>query len=217
MTAPASVLIADGQPATRLGIRIALQRDGLWVVAEEGDARRAVATACARGVDVCLLDVGLPGGGIAAAAEIASSLPHTLVIMLAATSSEDDLLAALRAGAVGYLPKDIGPVPLARAVNGALRGEAPLPRRLAARVVEELHARGGQRRVQASDGELVTLSPRESLVLQMLRRGLTTRQIADRLEISPVTVRRHASEAAHRLRVPDRDAALALMRPPGSP
>jgi DNA-binding NarL/FixJ family response regulator len=211
------VLVADAQPAARLGTRAAIERAGMVVVAEASDADGAVRAARRERADVCLVDAGLPGGGVAAAGTIATSLPGSVVIVLAAVSSEDELLAALRAGAVGYLLKDIGPAQLARAVRGALHGEAPLPRALAACVVEELRTRSGTRRVQASDGALVTLSPRETTVLALLRRGLTTRQVAQRLGVSPVTVRRHASDAAHRLGVHGRDAALALTRRPGAP
>lgn len=217
MSAAPRVLVADGQPATRLGMRVALERDGQAVVAEAGTADEAVAAAERVAADVCLVDVALPGGGVAAVSRLAAALPAAVVIVVAAQACEDDLLAALRAGAAGYLLKDIGPSQLARAVRGALAGEAPLPRALAARVIEELRARDGARRLPGADGAPVTLSPREAHVLGLLSRGLSTREVAQRLEISPVTVRRHASHAARRLGVPDRDAALALVGRWGGP
>lgn len=211
MSAAPRVLIADGQPATRLGMRVALERDGQRVVAEAGSGAEALAAARRTGADVCLVDVVLPGGGVATIGRLAAALPAAIVIALAAHACEDDLLAALRAGAAGYLLKEIGPRELARTVRGALAGEAPLPRTLAARVVEELRARDGARRVPGADGARVTLSPREARVLGLLARGLSTREVARRLAISPVTVRRHAADAAHRLGVADRAAALALL------
>lgn len=204
------VLLADRQPVTRLGIRIALEHGGVAVVAEAADARGAARAVHANTVDVCLLDVGLPGGAIAATGEILRVAPHVRVIVLAARRSDEELLAALRAGAVGYLLKDIPPASLVRAVHGVLNGEAALSRTLAARVVEELQTRGGTRRVRTRDGAVVTLSPREGVVLELLRRGLTTKQIAVRLGVSPVTVRRHLSSSIHRLGAADREAALRL-------
>lgn len=210
---PVRVLLADQQPVARLGARIALEQGGVVVAAEAVDRQEAVAVARRLAVDVCLLDVDLPGGAIAAVADIAGTTLRTRVIILAARRSDDDLLAALRAGAVGYLLKDIGPLQLVRAVRGAQRGEAPLSRVLVARVVEELQIRSGSRRVRLDDGSVVTLSPRESAVLELLRRGLTTKQIADRLGVSPVTVRRHLSMTAQRLGADGRDAALQLTSP----
>ncbi|MDO8212479.1 response regulator transcription factor [Conexibacter sp. CPCC 206217] len=204
------VLLADGQPVTRLGLRIALEHDGLAVVAEAVDARGATVAAQHHAIDVCLLDAGLPGGAISTVAEISARCPRARIVLLAARHSDDELLAALRAGAVGYLLKDIAPAPLARAVRGAARGEAPLSRTLVARVVEELQTRGGARRVRLSDGAVVTLSPRESASLELLRRGLSTKQIAQQLGVSPVTVRRHLSTSVRRLGASDRDAALRL-------
>lgn len=212
MTDVTRLLLADEQPVTRLGIRMALEHGGITDVWEAVDAAGAIALARRRQVDVCLLDVGLPGGAIAAAATIAAAVPRTRVIMLAARRADDELIAALRAGAIGYLLKDIGPAELVRAVRGALHGEAPLPRALTARVVEELQTRSGARRVRAADGAVVTLSPREASVLELLRRGLTTKQIAQRLGVSPVTVRRHLSSTARRLGAADRAAALELTR-----
>ncbi|MBB4663958.1 response regulator [Conexibacter arvalis] len=217
MSDPLRVLLAERQPITRLGIRMALERDGITSVVEASDAAGALACARQCQVDVCLLDVGLPGGALAAVAAIAAAAPRTRVIMLAARRADDELIAALRAGAIGYLLKDIGPDELVRAVHGAVHGEAPLSSELTARIVEELQTRSGARRVRAADGAVVTLSPREASVLELLRRGLTTKQVADRLGLSPVTVRRHVSATAHRLGVGDRDAALRLTREASPP
>lgn len=212
MTFAPRVLLADRQPIARLGFRMALERAGLGEVVEAADAAGAIALAREHETDVCLLDVALPGGAIAAAAEIVATAPRARVVMLAARRADDELIAALRAGAIGYLLKDIGPDELVGAVRAALRGEAPLSRELTARVVEELQTNGGARRVRAADGAVVLLSPREASVLELLARGLSTRQIADRLGLSPVTVRRHLSITAHRLGVEDRDATLELVR-----
>ena len=180
------------------------------VVAEAADAQGAVEAALEHRPDVCLLDVYMPGQGITAAAELAEALPEMAVVMLSVSDSDEDLFEALRAGACGYLLKDTDPGRLPNALRAVLDGEAPLPRVLTARLITEFRRRGKQRRLADADGALVTLSERESEVLELLRTELTTKQIAERLGISPVTVRRHISDIIKKLRVPDRGAALKL-------
>jgi two-component system nitrate/nitrite response regulator NarL len=203
-------VLADGHALTRLGMRRALERVGIVVVAETTTAGGALAAVRRQRPHICLLDLQLPGGGIAATAAIAAAAPETRTIVLCAQDAEDDVLAALRAGANGCLAKDVGSVALGRAVLATLAGEATLPRAVTARMIEELRSRWDERRTRTASGAWVTLSPRESEVLELLRRRLTTRQIAERLGISDVTVRRHVSVTARRLGVPDRDAVLEL-------
>jgi DNA-binding NarL/FixJ family response regulator len=203
-------VLADDHATTRLGVRSALEEGDFQVVAEAVDAAGAVAAALEHRPDLCLLDVYMPGGGISAAAELAESLPGMPTVMLSVSETNDDLFEALRAGACGYLLKDTDPVRLPFALRAVLDGEAPLPRTLTARLITEFRRHGRERRIADADGSLVTLSERESEVLELLRTELTTKQVADRLGISPVTVRRHVSEALRKLRVVDRDAALKL-------
>jgi DNA-binding NarL/FixJ family response regulator len=156
------------------------------------------------------VDADLPGGGIDAAAEIVSSLPGTVVVMLGAAADEEQVLAAIRAGARGYLPRDMDPARLPAALRGAVDGEAALPRALMGKVLDELHAHGRFSTALASLG--AQLTRREQEVLELLDRELDTVGIARALEISPVTVRRHVSEVLRKLGVSDRGAALALLR-----
>ena len=203
-------MLADDHATARLGVRIALEEGDFEVVAEAVDARSAVAAVLEHRPDLCLLDVYMPGGGIAAAAELSEALPEMPIVMLSISDTNDDLFDALRAGACGYLLKDTDPQRLPYALSAVLKGEAPLPRVLTARLITEFRKHGKERRIADADGGLVTLSERESEVLELLRDDLTTKQIAERLGISPVTVRRHVSESLKKLRVPDRDAALRL-------
>jgi two-component system nitrate/nitrite response regulator NarL len=212
MTASPRAVLADANPVTRLGIRRALEHAGIAVVGEATDGANALRVVMASGPDVCLLDIHIPGGGIAAAGEIAAQAPQTSVVMLSEPGSGHELLAALRAGANGCLFKDVGPVALGRAVCATLDGEVSLPRVLIARVIDEWRYRRGERRARTAEGAWVTLSGRESEVLELMHRKLTTRQIAERLGISTVTVRRHVSDTVRRLGVRDRDAALRLTR-----
>ncbi|HTA13913.1 MAG TPA: response regulator transcription factor [Solirubrobacteraceae bacterium] len=203
-------MLADDHATARLGVRMALEEGGFNVVAEAVDARSAIEAALEHRPDLCLLDVYMPGGGIAAAAELSESLPGMPIVMLSVSETNDDLFEALRAGACGYLLKDTDPGRLPFALRAVLEGEAPLPRVLTARLITEFRRHGRERRIADADGDLVTLSERESEVLELLRTDMTTKQIAHRLGISPVTVRRHVSEALRKLRVSDRDAALRL-------
>ena len=210
MTGPVRVLIADDHAATRLGVRRALEDHDFDVVAEATDGPGAVRQALDLRPDICLLDVHMPGGGSVAAAEIVRALPQTRVVMLTVSDSDDDLFEALRAGASGYLLKETDPDRLPFALHGALAGEAPLPRTLTARLIQEFRGRAGRRRLSL-DGREVELSDREWEVLELMRKGLSTREIAERLAISPVTVRRHLQSILEELQVSSRRDALALL------
>jgi DNA-binding NarL/FixJ family response regulator len=205
------VLLADDHGATRAGVRLALEGPDFEVCAEAGDADGAVAAALRERPDICLLDIYMPGGGIRAAEEIHRELPDAAIVMLTVSSDAGDLFDALRAGASGYLLKDSDPARLTHTLRGVLDGEAALPRTLTARLIEEFRERGRRRRLRLGRRRTVELTPREWDVLELLNERRTTAEMADRLSISPVTVRRHVSEILHKLRVPDRAAALRLL------
>jgi DNA-binding NarL/FixJ family response regulator len=194
----------------RMGTRMALEEAGFEVCAEAADAAGAVDAALRERPDVCLLDVLMPGGGIEAAARIAAELPDTAIVMLTVSDEEDHLFDAIRAGASGYLLKDMDPDRLPAALAGVLAGEAAFPRRLMIRVIEEFSERQ-RRRVPLPAGGRAELTGREWETLELLRAGNTTAATARRLGISEVTVRRHVSEAVRKLRVADRKAALELL------
>ena len=212
MSRPLTVLIADDHAPTRAGVREALASDGFRVVAEVARADAAVESALRERPDVCVLDINMPGSGIAAAARITEQLPGTAVVMLTVSRADDDLFASLRAGAVGYLLKDMDPGRLSAALRGVLSGEAALPRTLVARVVEEFRA--GERRPSNPLVKRVgaKLTSREWEVLELLREQLTTSAIAQRLGVSEVTVRRHVSSILAKLRVADRQAIARLFK-----
>jgi DNA-binding NarL/FixJ family response regulator len=208
------VLVADDHPALRASVRRVLEEHGFEVCAEAASAADSVAAAERERPDVCVLDVRMPGGGIAAAARIAAFLPETAIIMLTVSDSDDDLFAALRAGAQGYLLKDMDPARLPLALEGVLAGEAALPRALAARVLDEFRARRRRRRLLLRGGRGATLTDREWETLELLAGGLSTAEAAERLLVTPVTVRRHAASILKKLDVPDRRSLLQLLREP---
>jgi DNA-binding NarL/FixJ family response regulator len=206
------VLIADDHPLVRDGVRDALTRSGVDVCAEAVDAGGAVRAALRERPDVCLLDIEMPGNGIVAAREISRRLPEAAVVMLTVSDDEVDLLAAVRAGAVGYLLKDSDPDRLAFALRGVVSGEAALPRRLMARVLEHVRDGAGRQRSRLRMPRGVQLTAREWEVLELMHDEMSTRDVAIRMSVAPVTVRRHLSSAVAKLGVHDRDAALALVR-----
>jgi two-component system nitrate/nitrite response regulator NarL len=211
------VLIADAQDTTRAGIRMALLGHGFTVCAEVTSAEAAVEAAVRERPDLCLIEVQLPGGGVVAAEEIAAQAPGTAVVMLSGSADEDDLFASLRAGAGGYLLKDMDPARLPLALRGVLDGEAAVPRALVGRVLQEFRAHQSGRHASELARLGVQLTRREHEVLELLERDLQTSEIAGRLGISAVTVRRHVSEILRKLDVPDREAALRLLRSSGGP
>jgi DNA-binding NarL/FixJ family response regulator len=205
-----SVLIADDHPATRAGVRVTLEEAGFVVCAEVGTGAAAVEAARRLHPDICLLDIHMPGGGVEAARAISGELDDTVVVMLTVAQDDEHLFAALRAGAAGYLLKDISGDRLSDALRAVLRGEAAIPRTLVARVVDEFRERG-RRRLFLPGRRPLTLSNREWEVLQALRDGLTTNETADLLSIAPVTVRTHVASILHKLRVDNRAAAVRLV------
>jgi DNA-binding NarL/FixJ family response regulator len=209
--APLRTVVADAHAATRAGVRAALEGRGLAVVAEVARADAAVEVALRERPDLCVLDIQIPGDGIAAGARITDELPATAVVVLTVSRDDGDLFAALRAGASGYLLKDMDADRLASALKGVLRGEAAVPRTLVARVLEEFRASERRPSLPAAVRRGARLTRRESEVLQLLREPLSTAAIAARLGVSPVTVRRHVSSILAKLRVADRGAMARLL------
>ncbi len=204
-----TVLVADDHPPTRLGIRLALEGNGFAVVGEAATAAAAVAMARNLSPRVCLLDVHMPGNGITAARTIAKSNTSTTIVMLTVSRDDADLFDAVRAGASGYLLKDIDPDRLPHALRGVLDGEAALPRALVLRLMAEFRGRD-ERRV--GRGRAARLTSREWEVLDLLARGLSTGEIAEQLFVSAVTVRTHVSAILRKLHVPDRASAIRVFR-----
>ena len=207
------VLIADDHAPTRDDVKRALTEGGLTVCAEAADAAHAVQLALEKRPDVCLLDLRMPGGGVAAAWEIAARLPTTKIVMLTVSDDDASLFAALRAGAVGYLTKDIDLRILPRALTDAAEGRAAIPRSLVSRMVKQFHGTDPRFRTTAMSGELgPRLTSREWDVLVGLADGLSTREIGRRLQLKQSGVRAHISAIVRKLGVEDRDAAIEYFR-----
>jgi DNA-binding NarL/FixJ family response regulator len=137
--------------------------------------------------------------------------PATATIVLARIPDVDELVDALRAGASGYVPESAGAEGIARAVEVVRRGDPAIPRELLGALAEEFRARGLRRRVSRSGQTAVELTRRQSEVLELLRQGLSTAEIAQRLRIAPVTVRRHVGLAMGKLAAEDRASAMRIL------
>jgi DNA-binding NarL/FixJ family response regulator len=209
-TKPRVLIVAD-HLATRVGMRLALNGDA--DCAEAGSAEEAVAAALREQPDVCVIDLDPAAQGIRAAARLTETVPGISVIVLTRRVDADEFIAAMRAGAVGYLPAGFDPARLPHVVNGVLRGEAAVPRVMVARLVSELRGRDGRRRRLTLRGlKSADLTAREWEVLELVRRGDSTRAIAERLGISAVTVRRHASSGNQKLGVRNREELMRLLQ-----
>jgi DNA-binding NarL/FixJ family response regulator len=208
----ARVLVADDHAPTREDIRAAVDADDRFtVVAEASDAAEAVTAAVRERPDLALLDMRMPGSGAAAAWEITARLPDTRAVMLTISRSDEDLFAALRAGASGYLLKTMPFSELGDELAGVLDGQVALPPELVSRLVEEFRDSAPRRRALLGRGAGgAQLTSREWQVLDYLRQGLATAEIARRLFVSPATVRSHVAAVLRKLRVPDREAAVRL-------
>lgn len=192
-----SLLIVDYAP-TRAGIRLALG-DDVGICAEADDAQQAIRIARRMQPDVCLVGRDVADHALSAIRGICRAAPNTAVVMLAQAPDVDDMLDAIRAGAVGYVPGSSDADHLRRIVRAAAANEAVVPRAMVLELLLELRSGGT---------DVDALTSRESQVLGMLRRGHTTAAIADRLQITPVTVRRHVSELVRKLGAADRSELM---------
>jgi DNA-binding NarL/FixJ family response regulator len=204
------VLIADDHAVVRQGLRTFLDlQDDVEVVAEAADGEEAVAAAIQLTPDVILLDLAMPKlDGVAALRQLRESAPGSRVIVLTSFGEDERLFIALRAGAAGYLLKDVEPAELVRAIRTAHAGQSPLSPAVAARVVEELASGGGAARAAADE-----LTPRELEVLCLIARGRSNKRIALELGVAEKTVKTHVSHVLAKLGLSDRtQAALYAVR-----
>jgi NarL family two-component system response regulator LiaR len=197
------VLIVDDHQVVRQGLRYLLaQEDGIEVVAECADAETTLAAVRDLAPTVVLLDLFMPGtSGLDVLVQIKRDRPETEVLMLTSSTADEHLLAAIRAGALAYLPKTAGVDQVVASVRAAARGESLLDPRTAARLVREVRDAGVRR------GPLHQLSPRETEVLGLLARGQSNREIARTLSITEETVKAHVSSILAKLHLADRTQA----------
>jgi DNA-binding NarL/FixJ family response regulator len=203
-----SVLIVDDHPLTRDALAQLLAQHGFDVVGEAGEGREAIVRAGELGPDLVLLDLTMPGlDGLAALPQIRDAAPACEVVVLTASGTEENLLAAIRGGAAGYLLKSEPPERIVAFLNGVAGGEAALSGSVARRLLERVRE-GGRLGGGIPDEIAGKLSAREVEVLLLLDEHLGTDEIASRLFISEHTVRSHVKSLLRKLGVSSRREAL---------
>lgn len=201
-----SLVIVDDHVLVRQGIRAFLEtHTDLSIVGEAEDATTATAVCAQHKPDVALVDLVMPGGGITATRDIRAVSPDTQVVLLTSFDDAQQILAAVQAGALSCLLKDVDADSLADTVRKAARGEAVLHARVAGHLMEALR-RGAMPAAQM----LETLSAREREVLSLMAEGLSNQQIADQLGIGEKTVKTHVSNVLAKLGVGDRTQAAVF-------
>jgi DNA-binding NarL/FixJ family response regulator len=218
---PTRVLVADDHALFRKGVTGLLRgADGFTVVGEAQDGREAVAKALALLPDVVLTDIYMPGmDGLEAARRIKAALPSTKIVVLTVSEEDQKLFEALRAGAHGYLLKNVEPEELFRTLRGVVRGEAFVTPSMAAKILEEFTRQARPQKGTTSAG----LTPREREVLELLTRGAVNKEIAAALAISGNTVKNHLKNIMEKLHLENRVQVVAyalregLVRPRDRP
>lgn len=202
-----AVVVGASGAATLAGVRLALERPGIHLAAEAQSVPDLIAAVQRERPDVCIVDTALSEDPVGAAAEILARAPSVALVLLAEEVREPEFLSAVRVGVAGYLDKSISPTALSNVVHAVAKGEPAIPRSLVVALINGYRQRPA--RPQARGGDLTT---REWEVLDFMGDGLSTGQIADRLLISEVTVRRHISSVLKKLSVPTRRDAIELVR-----
>lgn len=203
-----SVLIVDDHPVVREGLRGFLQiQEDVDVVGEAADGVEAVKKVGELLPDVVLVDLVMPRmDGIATIREIRALSPSTRILVLTSFSDDEKVFSAVKAGALGYLMKDVKPADLAEAIRAAYRGEPTLHPEIAKKLMDHLTKRG-----EEVSEEKLTL--RETEVLRLIARGHSNKEIAATLVISEKTVKTHVSNILQKLHLADRtQAALYAVR-----
>jgi DNA-binding NarL/FixJ family response regulator len=215
-TAPVRVVVADDQAIVRDGLATVLELlPDVEVVGVAADGEEAVALAVTGRADVVLMDLRMPGvDGVAATARLSVERPAAAVLVLTTYADDASILAALRAGARGYLTKDAGRAELAAAVRAVARGQTTFSAEVGARLIGSLvestppPASAAEELARRFPG----LTPREAEVLALVGAGLSNAEIAERLYVGVATVKSHINALFAKLGVRDRAQAIALVR-----
>ncbi|NPA93613.1 MAG: response regulator transcription factor [Chloroflexi bacterium] len=209
MSEPITVLIVDDHAVVRQGVRAFLEtQPDIRVVGEAASGEEALPLVIREAPDVVLMDLVMPGmNGVEATREVKRLSPRTQVIVLTSYHEDEHIFPAIQAGALSYLLKDVAPETLAEAVRRAAHGEAVLHPRVAARLIQELHAAQGASQTQGAGAPFADLTERELEVLRLIAQGMSNAEIAERLVISERTVKSHVSNILSKLHLADRTQA----------
>jgi two-component system, NarL family, nitrate/nitrite response regulator NarL len=204
------ICIADDHPLFREGVvRTLSESEALVVVGEAGDADGAVRIAAAERPDLILLDVSMPGGGLAALAQIMKMDAPPKVVMLTVAEDDDVVLGALKAGAVGYILKGVGSRELVSIVRDIADGQSYLSPSLAMKLLNQMQSTGGNRR----DADPINdLSKREEDILRLVSKGLSNREVGEALDLQEKTVKHYMTSILQKLHVRNRTEAALMAR-----
>ena len=204
------VAVADDHPMFRAGVVASLREvEGIDVVGEADDAASALALVRAELPDVIILDIAMPGSGLSAAREIATACPATRIVMLTVSEDEDDLLAAVKSGASGYVLKGAGAGELVSVIRSVNAGEVYVAPALAWGMLRELQTP----RTSPFD----ELTEREREVLELVAEGLSNQEVGDRLGLAEKTIKHYMTNILGKLQVRSRVEAALLVAREGSP
>ena len=204
---PIQVLLADDHKLLREGLRRILELDGeISVVGEAGDGAEAVRLAGVLNPEVVVMDINMPGmNGVEATRAIKAQFPRIAVLVLTIHEDREYLLEVLKAGAAGYVLKDIDPDRLMEAIRLVHAGESVVAPGLTSKLIAELNTGSRHETPSTPDNPL---SAREQEVLQLMAEGIGNREIADRLFVSEKTVKNHVTSIFRKLDVSDRTQAV---------
>jgi two-component system, NarL family, nitrate/nitrite response regulator NarL len=204
------VAVADDHPMFRAGVVGSLREvQGIEVVGEAGDAASALMLARSELPDVIILDIAMPGSGLTAAREIAAACPATRIVMLTVSEDDDDLLAAVKSGASGYVLKGAGAGELVSVIRSVNAGEVYVAPALAWGMLRELQTP----RTSPFD----ELTEREREVLELVAEGLSNQEVGDRLGLAEKTIKHYMTNILGKLQVRSRVEAALLVAREGSP
>ena len=210
---PLRVAIVDDHTMFRDGLSNVLAAEaGIEVVGQGGSAQEAIELARAQLPEIILLDIDMPGGGLAAAQHIADEFPVTKIVMLTASEQDDHLIAALKAGARAFVLKGVSARELIRILHAVAAGESYVPPALAASLLLEMDEAGSAPASQQHN-PLNELTDREREILECLAQGLTNKEIGERLFLAEKTVKHYMTNILQKLQVRNRvEAALLAQR-----
>lgn len=205
------IAVVDDHPLFREGVAYTLSTAGGFdVVAQGSSASDAIRIASEKHPEIMLLDVSMPGSGIEAARSISTVAPQTMTVILTVSESEEHVAAALQAGARGYVLKGSSASELVRTVQAVYNGESYVSPGLAARLLTQMKQ---QAQAMPTHEEAADLTAREDEILNYVSRGLTNKEIANKLDLSEKTVKHYMTNIMHKLQVRNRvEAVLALRR-----
>jgi two-component system nitrate/nitrite response regulator NarL len=206
------IVLVDDHPLFREGVAYTLRSEPTFEVIGQGESLdEAVQLVADLRPDILLLDINIPGGGIHTAEKIAAGYPKTKIIMLTASSDDDDLVKALKAGARGYILKGVASRELISIVRAVQAGEGYITPSLAANLLSEMAT--GQRPSKTEAGPLDDLTKREREILEQIAVGLSNKEIGERLHVSEKTVKHYVTSVLQKLHVRNRvEAALLIQR-----